>query len=106
MACMLAIQLKLDYIIAIIIWSQRNWQKLPMVSFFHTSSLFSSSSLLAQPGLEREVQQGGQPSGLRERRQVPQYLFDTCLKYTLSTVQMSSGVLINLISSSCVVVLI
>ena len=70
-----------------------------MVSFFHTSSLFSSSSLLAQPGLEREVQQGGQPSGLRERRQVPQYLLDTCLKYTLSTVQMSSGVLISLIGS-------
>ena len=70
-----------------------------MVSFFHTSSLFSSSSLLAQPGLEREVQQGGQPSGLRERRQVPQYLLDTCLKYTLSTVQRSSGVLISLIGS-------
>ena len=70
-----------------------------MVSFFHTSSLFSSSSLLAQPGLEREVQQGGQPSGFCKRRQVPQCLLDTCLKYTLSAVQMSSGVLISLIGS-------
>ena len=60
---------------------------------------FSSSSLLAQPGVEREVQQGGQPSGLRERRQISQYLLNTCLKYTLSTVQMSSGVLISLIGS-------
>ena len=35
------------------------------------------------PGVEREVQQGGEPGRLCERRQDPQHLLNTCLKYTM-----------------------
>lgn len=42
--------------------------------------------MLCYAGVECEVQQGGEPGRLCERRQVRQHLLNTCLKYTVNAI--------------------